>query len=247
MPRLNGIPLAFEKSLFDRYREIERNFRERRWAPSELDGGKLCEAAYSILHGHISGSFPDKPSKPRNFPKSCSDLEKADPSFGHSVRILIPKMLIPLYDIRNHRGVGHIGGDVDPNHMDAVCVLHMAKWIVSEFVRIFHSTTTAEAQRLVETLTERHIDVVWEVGDKKRILNPSLTMLEKTLLILYSEDEAISETTLVDYIEHSNPSVYRRDVLRKAHKSKLLEYDAASKTVEISPVGIKRVEQELLD
>src|SRR5206468_654238 len=100
--------------------EIERNFRERRWEPAELNGGKLCEAAYSILKGHVDGHFPAKPSKPSNFPQACLDLEKADPKFGRSVRLLIPRMLIPLYDIRNSRSVGHIGGDVDPNHMDSV-------------------------------------------------------------------------------------------------------------------------------
>ncbi|WP_226698645.1 hypothetical protein [Qipengyuania flava] len=246
MQLLTGIPKKFEDELFARYREIERNFRERRWGPSELDGGKLCEAAYSILKGHIDGHFPASPSKPANFPQACSNLANANTSFGHSIRILIPKMLISLYDVRNHRGVGHIGGDVDPNHMDAVCVLHMAKWVVSEFIRLFYSVSTEQATELVESLTERHIDVVWKTGSKKRILLPDLTMLEKALLMLYSEAEPMAEKTLVDYIEHSNPSVFRRDVLKPAHKKKLLEYDSTERTVEISPLGIKRVEREIL-
>lgn len=247
MQILQGIPEAFESELFDRYREIERNFREKRWGASELDGGKLCEAAYSILKGHVDGHFPAKPIKPDNFAQSCKNLEQAASTFGRSVRLLIPRVLIPLYDIRNNRGVGHIGGDVDPNHMDAVCVLHMAKWVVSEIIRIFHSVSTAEAQSLVEKLTERHIDVIWDTGKIKRVLNTDLTMLQKTLLLLYSEADSVEEKILCESIEHSNPSIYRRDVLRKAHKNKLLEFEEITKLVMISPKGIIMVEEEILN
>lgn len=246
MPLLKGVPQPFEDELFRCYREIERNFRERRWEPSELNGGKLCEAAYSILKGHVDSAFPTKPAKPNKFAQACADLEKAAPSFGRSVRLLIPRMLIPLYDIRNSRSVGHIGGDVDPNHMDALCVLQMSKWVVAEIIRVFYSVSTEEAQQLVEKMTDRHIDVIWDTGKIKRVLDTSLTMLQKTLLLLYSEAAEVTEKELCQSIEHSNMSVYRRDVLKKAHKDKLLEYDSAGRTALISPKGIKKVEEEIL-
>lgn len=243
---LTGIPNNFEDELFARYREIERNLRERRWEPAELNGGKLCEAAYAILKGHVDGHFPAKPSKPSNFRQSCGDLEKADPKFGRSVRLLIPSILIPLYDIRNNRSVGHIGGDVDPNHMDSVCVLHMSKWIISELIRLFYGVSIDEAQSLVEAISEREVALVWETGARRRVLATNLTMLEKTLVLLYSATRPVSESDLVADLEHSNATVYRRDVLRKAHKNRILEYNAAAKTVEISPRGSTRVEDEIL-
>ena len=243
---LLSVPDAFEDELFKRYKEIERNVRERRWEPAELNGGKLCEASYAILKGHVDGAYPSKPQKPDKMLMACQKLENAPVSFGRSVRLQIPRMIVALYEIRNGRNVGHIGGDVDPSHMDAVCVLHMAKWIVGEFIRVFHGVPTEEATRIVESLTDRHIDVVWKAGDKKRILLPDLSMLNKALLMLYSEVEPMAEATLVDYIEHSNASVFRRDILRKAHKTKLLEYSEKFKTVEISPLGIKRVEEQIL-
>jgi len=48
-------------------------------------------------------------------------------------------MLIAQYEIRNNRGVGHVGGDVDQNHMDAKIVVEMAKWTIAELIRLFHS------------------------------------------------------------------------------------------------------------
>lgn len=246
MQLLTGVPKIFEDELLARYRQIERNFREGRWEPSELNGGKLCEVAYSILRGHVDGNFGEKPTKPSNFAQSCNELEKADAKFGRSVRLLIPRMLIPLYDIRNSRSVGHIGGDVDPNHMDALCVLQMSKWIVSEMIRLFFAVSVQEARDLVEKLTDRHIDIIWDTGKIRRVLDTSLSMLQKSLLLLYGEAGELHEKVLCESIEHSNLSVYRRDVLRKAHKDRLIEYDPIGRTALISPKGIKKVEEEIL-
>lgn len=73
---LTGVPSQFEDELFEHYREIERNFRERRWEPAELNGGKLCEVAYSIVRGYIDGHFPSKPTKPPNFGQACLDWRR---------------------------------------------------------------------------------------------------------------------------------------------------------------------------
>lgn len=116
---LSGLSSALRGELLAAYEEIVRNYRERRWEPSELNGGKLCEVVYSILRGHVDGRMPARASKPRNMVDACKALESADQSFPRSVRIQIPRMVMALYEIRNNRGVGHVGGDVDPNAMDA--------------------------------------------------------------------------------------------------------------------------------
>ena len=247
MPKLLGVvPQSLEDEFLEKFREIERNFRERRWEPAELNGGKLSEVAYCILRGHVDGSFPTKSSKPGNFYDACLDLGKASPTFGRSVRIQIPRMLIGLYEIRNNRNVGHVGGDVDPNHMDAVCVLHMAKWVVSELVRVLHGIPVAQATEMVEALSEREVSLIWDTGSVRRVLDNSLSMIEKTLVLLYSSPGPLSDAELLRSLEHSNSSVFRRDILRKAHKGRLLEYDAASRLVKISPLGARRVEAEIL-
>lgn len=247
MPHLLGIvPQTLEDELFERFRQIERNYRERRWEPAELNGGKLSEVAYCILRGYIDGTFPRKSSKPGNFYDGCLDLANASASFGRSVRIQLPRVLIALYEIRNNRNVGHVGGDVDPNHMDSVCVLHMAKWVVSELVRIFHGVSLAEASDMVEALSEREVSLIWDSGSIRRVLDNSLTMLEKTLVLLFSSTTLLKESDLLASLEHSNPSIYRRDILRKAHKDRLIEYDELKHTVKISPLGIARAEETIL-
>jgi hypothetical protein len=243
---LGPVPQSLEDELFDKFREIERNFREGRWEPSELNGGKLCEVAYCILRGHADGNFPAKSYKPANFYDACLKMEQVPASFGRSVRIQLPRMLIALYEIRNNRNVGHVGGDVDPNQMDAVCVLHMAKWVMAELVRVFHGVSLAEASAIVEAMSERETSLVWNAGNVRRVLDNSLTMLEKTLVLLYGSTQPLNEAALINSVEHSNPSIYRRDVLRRAHTDRFLEYNEHNKTVKISPLGIERVEVKIL-
>src|ERR1700744_1583021 len=120
-------------------------------------------------------------------------MEKEPASWGRSVRVQLPRMLIALYEIRNNRNVGHVGGDVDPNHMDAVCVLHMAKWVLAELVRIFHGVSLAEASDIVEALSERQVSLIWDSGHVRRVLDNSLSMLEKTLVLLFGSVGPLGE------------------------------------------------------
>src|SRR5688572_15532360 len=120
---LAGLPTTLRAELLRAFAEIERNYRERRWEPSELNGGKLCEIVYTILRGFVDGHYPAHASKPANMVDACRSLEQTAATFPRAVRIQIPRVLIALYEVRNNRGVGHVGGDVSPNAMDASFVL----------------------------------------------------------------------------------------------------------------------------
>src|SRR5688572_20803112 len=91
---LTNLPTSLRDELIGAFRKIEQNFREGRWEPSELNGGKLCEVTYSILKGHVSGSFSKKAMKPKNMVDACKALEKAGETFPRSIRIQIPRMLV---------------------------------------------------------------------------------------------------------------------------------------------------------
>src|SRR5207302_730019 len=209
-----------------------------------VNDGKLCEVAYTILRGYVDSSFPLAPRKPSNFVDACRQLEQADKTkFSQAVRITIPRMLVSLYEIRNNRGVGHVGGDVDPNPMDAAVVLACAKWIMAEMVRHFHQVDVTTATKMVEALIERTNPLVWEVGDVRRVLKPGMSMKDKVLVLLHSSSSPLHEDQLVSWVEHSNKSVFRRDVLRQLHREKLIEYDQTSKTASLSPLGVSYVEE----
>jgi hypothetical protein len=241
---LATLPPGLRNDLLDSFNEIVRNYRERRWEPAELNGGKLCEAAYTIIRGRIEGSYPARSRKPRDLLRACRDIERESwPE--RSVRIQIPRMITALYEIRNNRGVGHAGGDVNPNHMDATAVLYVSKWLVGELVRFFHTVSTTEATQLVDALVERETALVWSSGEVKRVLKPELTWKQKMLVLLVSEAGDTKEVDLLRWIEHPSPSRFRRDVLRPSHAAKLIDYDEKSGLIKILPPGVDQAEEIL--
>lgn len=243
---LGVLPPGLRDELITAFNQIVKNFREKRWEPAELNGGKLCEVVYTILKGYADGKYPAKATKPKNMVLACQNLENEAVGAPRSIRIQIPRMLIALYEIRNNRNVGHVGGDVDPNHMDAVCVLQMAKWVMAELVRVLHDVSTDEATAVVDGLADRETPLIWEVNGKKRVLDTKLSMRAKTLILLHASNGPVAEADLVSWVEYSNPTVFRRDVLRHAHRERLIEYDASARTAQISPLGISHVEENLL-
>jgi hypothetical protein len=242
---LGAIPARLREQLLGAFNEVLRNYRERRWEPSELNGGKLCEVVYSILRGHVDGKFPPTAKKPANMLDACKAFEQVDAAvFPRAVRVQIPRMLVALYEIRNNRGVGHVGGDVDPNLMDATAVLAMSKWVMAELVRLFHAVSVDDAQVMVEALSERILPLIWRVGDLRRVLDPGMPAADKTLLLLYHSGGWVTEADLRAWVEYANSSNFTR-ILNQAHRQKLIEYDRNSRRALLSPLGIKEVETRI--
>lgn len=248
---LAGLPEGLREPLINSYKEISSNYRERRWEPSELNGGKFCEVVYTILDGATSASFASAPAKPARMMDACRALENRSPDAtrvgDRSLRIMLPRALPVLYEVRNNRGVGHVGGDVDPNFLDATAVYSLASWILAELVRIFHQVSTDEAQQIVDALVERNIPLIWEFEGGRRVLDPKMPKADQALVLLYQTTSWVSEEDLVKWVEYSTLSMFRTRVLEPLHNERLIEYDKKQRRVKISPVGIKRVEDKLLD
>ena len=162
---LNALPDGLRKPLLEEYQSIATNFRERRWLPSELSGGRFCEIVYTILEGY-PGAYTAAPKKPDNFPQACADLQKHSVE-PRSIRVAIPRLLPSIYEIRNNRNVGHVSGDIDSNHMDATFVLSSCNWVMAELVRVLHQVSSIEAAALVEQFTEQSLVILWEVEDRR--------------------------------------------------------------------------------
>ncbi len=245
-----GIESGLRNPLLKCYQAIVSNYVERRWEPAELNGGKLAEIVYTIIADILHGTASTSPAKPRNMLAACQALEKipADASRvgDRSLRILIPRMLPVLYEIRNNRNVGHVGGDVDPDFMDATAVYSMASWLMAELVRVFHNISTKEAQETVDALVERKHLVVWLIGDKKRVLDPKMPIKDQVLVLLHQSASAVDQTVLRNWVEYQNSTNFRSKILAPLHKARLIEWNQQTAEVHISPLGVSDVEQRLL-
>lgn len=238
---LSTVPAGLRDPLISEYQSIVQNFLEHRWLPTELRGARFSEIVYTILDGQAKQSYAAAPSKPANFVAACRSLETNNQTHvPRSFQILIPRILPALYEIRNNRNVGHVSGELDSNHMDAVAVLSMCNWVMAELVRVFHGLSVPEAQRVVDALAEVRIPVVWSDGNIKRVLRTELKLQEQLLLLTAATVPDVTSKELIAWIEHDNPSYVMR-TLRVLHSKRFIEFTEDVDKVRILPPGAKFV------
>jgi len=238
---LSAIPLGLRTPLIAEYQSIVQNFLEHRWLPSELSGGRFSEVVYTILDGHAKSAYASSPKKPGNFKDACTKLE-SNSGVPRSFQILIPRLLPALYEIRNNRSVGHVGGDVDPNHMDSAAVLAMCNWVMCELVRVYHNLPTTDAQKIVDSLAEMRIPVIWSDGNVKRVLQPTLKLPQQLLLLISISVPDVSAQKLMDWTEYENKQHFMK-TLRALHKKRWIEFPESTERAKILPPGTKEVER----
>lgn len=232
---LTSIPASHRTPLLKEYDILVTNYMEQRWESSEMGGGKFCEIVFSILEGIADGQYSPKPKKPPNMVEACRKLEQKT-ALPRSLRILIPRLLPALYEVRNNRGVGHVGSEVDPNHMDATLVLSMVNWIMAELIRELHSMPINEAQNLVDSLVERRIPLVWQDKDIRRVLNKKMSTREQVLILLASSSQSHSLEELLLWTEYKNKSDFKK-IIKKLHTERYLEFSENSHAVKLLPLG----------
>jgi hypothetical protein len=240
---LGMLPQSLRDPLIDEYKDILSNYSERRWRASELSGGRFCEIVYTVIHGTATNSYASAPTKPTNFLKACQDLENQT-GLSRGLRILIPRLLPALYEIRNNRNVGHVGGDVDPHQMDAKAVVDISSWVMAELVRSFHQIRTSEAQSIVNSLAVIRNPIIWQSGIRKRVLDTKLKINQKILLLLTSEAEPISVETLMNWLKYDNES-YLLKILKSMDKECLIDFDEQGLAATILPPGAIRISEEI--
>lgn len=240
---LKAIPSGLRDPLIEEFEQALDEYRAADWEKVGLKAGKFCEIAYCICAGHATGIYPASPSKPKNFPQACRDLEQYNASKGRSLCIQVPKALVALYELRNNRAIGHISTEISPNHMDAEYFLRGMKWVMGELVRNHSQLLLTDSHAVVEAITARTFHIVWSSGNIRRVLEPAKTSAQKVLILLYAESKPVSVTQLQEWVEYKNTSDFRRKVLKELHKKALIHFDEKAAVVQILPTGQANVEQ----
>jgi len=228
------------ENIINSYKEIEQNFVIKKWKPSELDAGHFVESVRRLLEYELFGTYTLFSKKLSNF--TDNELKRYESASGEdSFRILIPRILKSIYNIRNKRGVGHIT-TISPNEMDSTIIIYSAKWVLAELVRLNSSLTIAETQKLISTIIERKIDLIWKDDGIIRILNNKVKTEEKILILLF-DNSPQSESQLLKSSNYSHSTKFRR-ILKKLDDSVLINYENGICT--ISPTGIIEAEKTII-
>jgi hypothetical protein len=239
------LPAELVDGLLSEYEKLKDNFLLGKYEPSELNAGKFCEVALRVLQHETDPAqyyLPLSSTIP-NFVDVVTNFSRLPKTINDTLRLHIPRALIALYNIRNHRGVGHIGGDINPNISDSTLLNTGCDWVMAEFIRLFYVCDITEAENLVKRIVKRKISFVYTIEDRKRVLKVKGFENKILLLLLEKYPETIIDTELFKWTEHTHSTVFKA-LLVKMHKSDLIDYHKG-KCV-LTPVGIGSAEEFLL-
>lgn len=208
-------PLLLKKQL-EIYKKIKENFWLGKDEECMEKVGKFVEITIRILEHITSGSFTPIESnlKVSETLKKFENLPKQN--FPESIRIIIPRVLYSLYTFRSKRGGAHIKG-VNPNHIDATYVISACDWVMAELIRLYHINGEKEIEKIINSIVDRRVPILEEFGEDLKILDPSLSVPDKILIILYKKHpNSVSTDELKKWIKtrtstHINTALRRLD------------------------------------
>jgi len=120
--------------------------------------------------------------------------------------------------------------------MDATFVLSNCSWIMAELVRVLHDLPPDDAHAVVDSLVERRIPLVWEGEGVRRILQPSMSLSDQTLVLLATSANKVAVSDLQEWTDYANRSYFIR-MLRKLHEQRRIELSKHEKEATILPPG----------
>jgi hypothetical protein len=245
---LSTLPSTLRKRLIKNYSTIKNQALEGQHDAIGHQAGKLAEVLLRVLQYLLTGTSTPLTQNLSNFKGECDKIEQTPKAAGpEGLRVLMPRALVFMYTLRNKRDFGHAGGEVDANEIDALTATRLSDWCMCELIRVCHNIPLEDAQLLCDAIAERQLPIIWNVLGRKRVLNTSLSYRDQTLVILYSELETgVPTEDLFEWVEHSNKTNFRRDVLSKLHRSRHIEWDKETEMAVISPLGIKETEEQIL-
>jgi hypothetical protein len=169
--------------LLEAHEEAKRNFYLGGDRLSAVEGGRFCEAAFRLLEQITTGKYTPL-GKQLDTNKLALQLEN-QVAHPDAIRFHIPRSLRVIYDIRNKRDTAHLADGIDPNVQDSTLVAALIDWVLAEFIRLYHSVSANEAQRIVEDIVSRKAPVVQEFGDFLKVLRRDLSAGDFCLVLLY--------------------------------------------------------------
>ncbi len=187
-----------------------RKYETRDWEGAALKAGKFVESVAKCLMVYCQRPVP----KGRAFKagKELRDLEKLDSKlYNETVRIVIPKACIFVYEVVNNRGGRHDPDEIDANEMDIRVVLPIISWVLAEMIRFAtKGNDLQQAAVLIETLSRKSYPFFEEIGGRYYINIDNISAPCVALLLLYyrypsrfSRKELIESVTRHNFKQHT--------------------------------------------
>src|SRR6185437_1840320 len=234
------------ESLIKEFLDLERRFVLADWEPATLNGGQFAEIAARIIY-HIDATNPNRRKSVDDCLGYVED-EKNQHAFPHRRTALhLCRVLRTIYKFRSQRGAVHIDPDYTANEMDSTLIMSLARWTMSELLRVFWTGPKTGIAQVVREIVRFEVPAILVIDNKPLVLRTDCTVEQEILLLLHNAGErGMTRTLIGQSVPKSAPQV--TTALQNLVSPSLREaVKRADGTYILTPNGVKRVLGELGD
>jgi hypothetical protein len=205
-----------------------------------LKAGKFVEAVTKALMVFCQRQMP---TNTRKF-SAGNELRALEPltTFPDTVRLVIPKASIFIYEVVNNRGGRHDSTEINANEMDARVVVPLMSWVLAEMVRFSSDLkTTDAAMSLIDGITAKTYPFFEDIDGRTYVNLEHAGAPDIALLLLYAAyPEGISRSDLmISIVRHG----HKPDAAKKAVKRSMDLFDENEGVLKLRALGRQKAEQ----
>lgn len=156
----------------------------------------------------------------------------------------IAKVLRVLYKFRSDRGAVHISPFYSANELDSVLVLHIGKWLISEFLRLAWNKDRQIIAETIQRIVRLEHSLIHELDGKPLVLAKDISAKEEILLLLnHATGNCLSKNALRD-LAHQKATNVSVSISRMIKDKEVRTNDDGD--IVLTPSGQKRVFEEII-
>ncbi len=227
------------------YQEMQQRFFAGDWQPTELDGGRLCEAigrciyqldSGTVTHSQLPGELCEKIEDPKN--QHSHNLSSAE-------RTHICKAISLVYKFRSARGSVHISPIYKADYMDSMLMVHAGKWIFAEFLRLVWKKDKGVIAETIANIVQLEYSLIHELDGTPLVLEAVSAPNEVLLLLNHAENHRLSKDELTRQAKNNKANNVATAVSRLLKENEIRTTGIAGE-VALTPKGQKRVIEKLI-
>ena len=241
-----SVDAALADAVVCSYVEMQQRFFAGDWQPSELDGGRLCEAISRALYQLDSGTVTHS-----QLPKElCEKIEDEQNLRPHNLdlkdRHHISRAIGLVYKFRSDRGSVHISPKYTADFMDSMLMVHAGKWIFAEFLRLAWKQDKAVIAETIAQIVQLEYSLIHELDGVPLVLESTVSAPEEILLLLnHAEGHKLSKEELSQQAKN-NTSTSLTVAFSRLLKSNEIRITSTAGEVAMTPKGQKRVIEKII-
>ena len=235
------------ETLIQEFVDLERRFALGDWEPATLNGGQFAEIASRIVYHVDSGNL----NRRKGVDACLKYVEDPNSSNTHAFpqrrsSLHLCRVIRTVYKFRSQRGAVHIDPDYTANELDSTLVVSLARWIMSEILRIFWTGATESVAQAIREIVRFDVPAMLVLDGRPLVLRTDCTVEEEVLLLLHNAGETGLSRTEIGAAVPKSPSAVT-SALKKLAAANRRQILKNNERYVLTPNGTRRVHTDLGD